>query len=25
MKVTNMPDADQYVRHNYRAGWSLST
>jgi hypothetical protein len=25
MKVTNMPDADQFVRHNYRAGWSLST
>ena len=25
MKVTNMPDADQFVNHNYRAGWSLST
>jgi hypothetical protein len=25
MKITNMPDADQYVRHNYRPGWSLST
>ena len=23
MKVTNMPDADQFVSHNYRAGWSL--
>ena len=25
MKITNMPDADQFVNHNYRAGWSLST
>jgi predicted dehydrogenase len=25
MKVTNMPDADQFVNHNYRPGWSLST
>jgi predicted dehydrogenase len=23
MKVTNVPEADQYVRHNYRSGWSL--
>ena len=23
MKVTNMPDADQFVQHNYRPGWSL--
>ena len=23
MKVTNLPDADQYVQHNYRAGWTL--
>jgi predicted dehydrogenase len=22
MKVTNIPAADQYVRHNYRAGWT---
>ena len=25
MKVTNMPGAEQFVNHNYRAGWSLST
>ena len=25
MKITNMPDADQFVQHNYRPGWSLST
>ena len=25
MKVTNMPDADQYVQHNYRPGWTLTT
>ena len=23
MKVTNLPDANRYVRANYRAGWSL--
>jgi hypothetical protein len=23
MKITNMPDADQYIRHNYRPGWTL--
>ena len=23
MKVTNVPDADQFVQHNYRPGWSL--
>ena len=23
MKVTNMPEADQFVQHNYRPGWSL--
>ncbi|WP_396625089.1 Gfo/Idh/MocA family protein [Luteitalea sp.] len=23
MKVTNKPEADQYVRHNYRGTWSL--
>lgn len=23
MKITNMPDADQFLRHQYRAGWSL--
>jgi hypothetical protein len=25
MKVTNMPDAEQYVQHKYRPGWSLTT
>jgi predicted dehydrogenase len=24
MKVTNIPDADQYIQHNYRPGWSLT-
>ena len=23
MKITNMSDADQYVQHTYRSGWSL--
>jgi hypothetical protein len=23
LKVTNLPEADQYVNHQYRAGWSL--
>ena len=23
MKVTNMPEADQFVQHHYREGWSL--
>jgi hypothetical protein len=23
MKVTNLPDADSFVQHQYRAGWSL--
>jgi hypothetical protein len=23
MKVTNLPDANRFVRANYRAGWSL--
>ena len=23
MKITNMPEADQYIRHNYRQGWTL--
>ena len=25
MKVTNLPEADQFIQHKYRAGWSLST
>ena len=25
MKVTNKPEAEQYVQHKYRPGWSLST
>ena len=25
MKVTNVPDADQYIQHNYRAGWALTS
>jgi predicted dehydrogenase len=24
MKVTNVPDADQYIQHQYRTGWSLT-
>jgi predicted dehydrogenase len=24
MKVTNMPDADQFIQHNYRQGWTLT-
>jgi predicted dehydrogenase len=24
MKVTNMPDADQFIQHQYRLGWSLT-
>jgi predicted dehydrogenase len=24
MKITNMPDADQFIRHQYREGWSLT-
>jgi hypothetical protein len=24
MKVTNMPDADQFIQHQYRQGWSLT-
>jgi predicted dehydrogenase len=23
LKITNLPDANQYVQHQYRAGWSL--
>ena len=23
MKITNMPEANQYIRHNYRQGWTL--
>ena len=23
MRVTNMPEADEFVQHQYRAGWSL--
>jgi hypothetical protein len=23
MKITNMAEADQYIRHNYRQGWTL--
>jgi len=23
MKVTNVPEADKYVRREYRAGWTL--
>jgi hypothetical protein len=23
MKVTNVAEADQYVQHTYRSGWSL--
>jgi hypothetical protein len=23
MKVTNLPEANRFVRANYRAGWSL--
>jgi hypothetical protein len=23
MKITNMPEADQFLRHHYREGWSL--
>ena len=23
LKVTNLADANQYVQHTYRAGWSL--
>ena len=23
MKITNSPEADQFVHHNYRPGWSL--
>jgi hypothetical protein len=23
MKVTNVSEADQYVQHSYRSGWSL--
>ena len=25
MKVSNKPEADQYVQHNYRPGWTLTT
>jgi hypothetical protein len=25
MKVTNVVEANQYVQHNYRTGWALST
>jgi predicted dehydrogenase len=25
MKVTNKPEADQFVQHNYRQGWALTT
>ena len=25
MKVTNKPEADQYVQHTYRPGWSLGS
>jgi predicted dehydrogenase len=25
MKVTNKPEADQFVQHNYRPGWTLPT
>ena len=25
MQVTNLPDANQYVQHNYRPGWTLTT
>jgi predicted dehydrogenase len=25
MTITNMPDAMQYIQHNYRQGWSLQT
>ena len=24
MKVTNVPDADQFIKHDYRPGWSLT-
>ena len=24
MKVTNMPDADQFIQHQYRQGWTLT-
>jgi predicted dehydrogenase len=24
MKVTNKPEADQYIQHNYRPGWTLT-
>jgi hypothetical protein len=24
LKVTNVPDADQYIQHQYRQGWSLT-
>jgi len=23
MKITNMPDADQIIHHNYRPGWTI--
>jgi hypothetical protein len=23
MKITNLPEADQYLQHQYRPGWSL--
>ena len=23
MKVTNLPEANEFVQHNYRSGWSL--
>jgi len=25
MKVTNVVEANQYVQHNYRTGWVLTT
>ena len=25
MKVTNKPEADQFVQHQYRPGWTLTT
>jgi hypothetical protein len=25
LKITNKPEADQYVQHVYRPGWSLGT
>jgi len=25
LKVTNLPEADQYVQHKYRPGWTLTT